>query len=257
MGRSRQPQQSTEPQQPNPFMTLGWRPDRQGPEKPAGPYAHISAMDSGSVQAGLGLLHHQWSNGALLDVLSANAEIGMMGAPGSRRLGGKADAQMFNAKTPEDYWLGGELGIFNANAEASVGEDGATVGAGANIIGGALRFGQNTADRANDSQVRIGAGLGVGGAGRLHWSDSDNDGHREYGFGADIGPISFDVKSEDPLMSALMLPVGGFGLQTLLDETGVMPKDFNLTETVVGGISSAASAVGSGISSAWNWLTGD
>ncbi len=280
MAHTRQtPQQSTDPVAPAPMWSAGWRPDRANNGQPAGPYAHLSTMDSGSIQAGFGLMKNQWSNGAALDVLNANAEIGMMGAPGSRRLGGKADANMFNGKTPDNYWLGGEMGVFNANAEASVGQDGATVGAGAQVIGGAVRFGENTKDRANDSQVRLGASFGVGAAGRLHWSDSDNDGHREYGFGGDVGPISFDLKSEDPLMSLAMLPVGGLGLQTLLDETGIMPKDFNLTDTVVGGVSNAASAVGSGISSAaswagngisnaagavgngissaWNWLTGD
>lgn len=240
MAKTRQPQQSTESQDPQAFWQAGWRPDRQGADKPQ-PYAHVSAMDSGSLQAGFGMIHGQWGNGAALDVLSANAELGMMGGPGQRRLGGKADAQMFKGKTPENYWLGGEMGVFDASAEASVGQDGATLGAGASVIDGAVRVGNFNKDRANDTTARIGAGFGVGMAGRLHWGDSDKDGHREYGFGADVGPVSFDVKSEDPLMSLATMPFGGAGLINNL-----LPKDFNLTDTVANGVSGA-----------WNWLTGN
>lgn len=251
MAKTRQPQQE-QPASPTAFASTGWRPDRNANGQPAGPYAHMSAMDSGSVQAGFGMFNHQWSNGAQLQVLNADAELGMMGAPGQRRLGGKASAQMFNGKTPENFPIGGEMQIFNANAEASVGEDGATVGAGAGVISGAVRLGQNTADRNNDRQLRLGAGFGVGAAGRLHWGDTDNDGQREYGFGADVGPVSFDYKSEDPLADLATLPFGGPGAFMALEEMGVLPKDFNLTNTVGSGLSAAGGAIADGASWAGN-----
>ena len=235
--KTRQPEQTPQSTDPQAFWSAGWRPDRQGADHPM-PYAHLSAMDSGSLQAGLGMIHGSWGNGAALDVLSANGEIGMMGAPGQRRLGARGDAQMFKGTTPTNYPIGAEMGVFDASAEASIGEDGATLGAGASVIDAALHLGNNSAQRNNDQTLRIGGGFGVGAAGRLHWGDSDKDGHREYGFGADIGPVSFDYTTEDPLMSVAN------GL-TLGMASSLAPQNFNLTDTV-----------GSGISSAWNWLTG-
>jgi len=235
--KTRQPQQTTESADPQAFWSAGWRPDRQGADRPM-PYAHLSAMDSGSLQAGLGMIHGSWGNGAALDVLSANGEIGLMGGAGQRRLGARGDAQMFKGNTPTNFPIGGEMGIFDAAAEASIGQDGATLGAGASVIDGALRLGSNNKDRANDTTLRIGAGFGVGAAGRLHWGDTDQDGHREYGFGADVGPVSFDLKTEDPLMTLASGLTGGLA-------SGLAPKDFNLTDTVT-----------SGVSNAWSWLTG-
>lgn len=251
MSQSRQPPQQ-QPAQPAPDWSVGWRPDRGPNGQPAGPYAHMSTMDSGSFQTGFGLFKNQWSNGASLDVMNADLETGLMGAPGQRRIGTKASAQMFNGKTPDNFPIGAEMQIFNAGAESTIGEDGASFGLGAGVISGAARFGQNTADRNNDRQFRIGGGLGVGGAGRLHWSDTDGDGQREYGFGADIGPVSFDYKSEDPVADLLTLPFGGPGVMLGLEEMGVLPKDFNLTNAVGSGLSAAGSAIADGASWAGN-----
>jgi hypothetical protein len=86
---------------------------------------------------------------------------------------------------------------FGADAEASLNPDrGAQVGAGAYIVQGAVEGGYNNRDTQHGVSGRIGAGAGVGAAGRLHWADEDGDGVREVGLGADIGPVSFDVKSE-------------------------------------------------------------
>lgn len=233
--------------------SAGWRPDR-GPTGVGGPYAHASTPQSGSVQAGAGLFSGRWGNGAALDVLNANAEAGRMGNEGSVRWGAKADAQMFRGQTPEDWMAGADMGIFDASAEASIGQDGASLGAGANVIDGAVRLGNFDAGRANDASLRIGAGLGVGAGGRLHWGDKDQDGHREYGFGADVGPVSFDLKTEDPL--ATVLP-GASGLIGLGQASGLVGRDFNLTETVGDGIGAAARGIGNAASSAWNWAFGD
>lgn len=221
--------------------SAGWRPDRNGPDRPAGPYAHASVMDQGSLQAGAGLFSNTWSNGASLDLMSANVESGLMGDPGQRRIGTKANAQMFKGQTPADYWIGGDMDVFTAGIEGSVGEDGFTAGLGATAIGGALRLGNTNADSNQDRIGRFGLSAGVGAAARGHWGDADHDGHREYGFGADIGPVSFDYKTEDPLMD--LMP-GGSLIGSAASMMGY--EDLNLTESV-----------GGAVSSAWNWAFGD
>ena len=147
---------------------------------------------------------------------------------------------MLNATSGNAGFVGGDFGIAGAGAEASVGEDGATLGAQASVLQGGVRFGENDPARANDTQVRIGVGLGGGGGGRLHWTDTDGDGSREYGFGADIGPVSFDLRSEDPLGAALSPAAHLVG-----EEAGLIDADTNLTNA---SLTTAADA--------WNHLTG-
>lgn len=124
-------------------------------------------------------------------------------------------------------------------------EQGANLGATAYALQGAVTAG-NIGTGAADSESRIGAALGVGAAGRLHWADSDGDGNREYGFGADIGPLTFDVKSEDPV--ADFIP--GMGLVRGL--TG----SENLTNDIGSGLSSAGSAIASGAGAAASFIGG-
>jgi hypothetical protein len=96
----------------------------------------------------------------------------------------------------------------SAEAEASVGKDGATLGAQASLGGAAITGGGGlSSKRADDEQSRFGLGAGVGLAGRLHWSDEDKDGVREIGFGLDVGPLSLDARSEklDPFAAARRL----------------------------------------------------
>src|SRR4029079_11016265 len=95
------------------------------------------------------------------------------------------------------------------NAEASIGDDGATLGAGATLVGGSVTLGGDPSRKSDkDESVRLGLSEGAGMAGRLHWGDKDKDGHREYGFGADVGPFSFDIKSEDPLRTLIRTASG-------------------------------------------------
>ena len=181
-----------------PGSSVGWRPDRGADGAAAGPYAHAShnadEMNE-NVQIGLGLLHGE--NGG---VMSANAQLGIWGdeKTGAQRIGGRADAQMARGQAfSQDWGLGVDGGVFDADAECSIGNDGMTVGAGANIIHGAVTMGGFNADDSwADSQLRLGAGYGVGFGGRGHWGDSDGDGVREIGLGVDFGPFSGDFKTE-------------------------------------------------------------
>lgn len=99
---------------------------------------------------------------------------------------------------PGDGWFGHfAADALGADAEASFNPDkGAQLGATAYLVQGALEGGHLSADSQHDQIGRFGLAAGVGAAGRLHWDDADGDGIREIGFGADIGPVTFDFKSE-------------------------------------------------------------
>jgi hypothetical protein len=171
-----------------------------------------------------------------------------------------------------------------AGADASFNADrGASLGASAYAVQAKGTFGNIGMTRGGDSEVGFGVGAGVGAAGRLHWADEDNDGFREYGFGFDAGPFSFDYKSEDPLRD-LMGPMGGLlGDSNLTHATGEAVGDAwdwtkgaasdvadfagDTYDTVAGGVSDAvdwagdtASSVGSsissGVSAAASWVGG-
>ncbi len=125
-------------------------------------------------------------------------------------------------------------------------QQGANVGATAYLAQAAITAGDIGTD-ATDSEARIGLAAGVGAAGRLHWDDADGDGNREYGFGADIGPLTFDVRSEDPVRD--FIP----GLDTAASLFGV-DQGTNITNAAGRGIANAASATASfvgGIFSGW------
>jgi hypothetical protein len=95
--------------------------------------------------------------------------------------------------------VSGDYGGYSASYEANVGSDGAAVGVQGNAGDGSVMLGGPPSKDSNtDAQTRIGVSEGVGGAGRLHWGDADKDGHREYGYGFDFGPLSYDFKTEDP-----------------------------------------------------------
>lgn len=85
----------------------------------------------------------------------------------------------------------------------SISSDGINTGASLNIESEGLEYNSSDPLRADDRIVKFGAGVSFPpiwkiGGGRVHWSDDDRDGHREYGFGIDAGPISFDYKTEQP-----------------------------------------------------------
>ncbi len=174
---------------------LGWYQD---PNAPLDLYMHASNNSdqyNENLEVGLGMLHGP--NG---DVMSANAQLGVWGDEKGQRIGARGNAQMAKGNAfSQENGLGVEGSVFSAGAEMSAGSDGATIGAGASVIDGAVTVGGfNRDDSWADSQVRGGLGFGVGAAGRLHWSDTDQDGVEEVGFGFDAGPVSFDVKSEAP-----------------------------------------------------------
>lgn len=179
-----------------------------------GLHAHSDLLSAngflGGRQEADGSVSHGWGAGG--QVAGVNVGYGQQGQGNFAQL--QADA------------LGGDIGAhFNPN-------QGANLGATAYLAQGAITAG-NLGTGAADSESRLGLAAGVGAAGRLHWADSDGDGRREYGFGADVGPLTFDVKSEDPVQDL----VPGARLASRL--TGY---EGNMTEAVGSGISRAATA---------------
>lgn len=137
-----------------------------------------------------------------------------------------------------------EYGGGTAAVDAWVNPDsGFSLGAQANVAEAALTAGTSDKNSSADEVGRFGLSKGVGLAGRGHWGDSDADGFREYGFGADFGPFSFDAKSEDPLRTLMKSPIGFGPLSDLWLPQGNITHD---SSKLVGGLASDAWETGSG-----------
>jgi hypothetical protein len=124
---------------------------------------------------------------------------------GNTRYGGKLGGGAAKVDINKDEDISGDFGLGTGGAEASVGDDGFSLGASGNLVEGSITTGQPSDDSKIDEQNRFGLSYGGGGAFRGHWDDKDNDGYREYGFGFDVGPVSADIKTEDPLRSGSKL----------------------------------------------------
>lgn len=165
-------------------------------------FAYLVNTDS-DFAFGLGMLHAEMGDtdsrevqkGSSIDVLSVSGETNPDGRMG----------KVFSAQAMSLVWMLGhnslglqslEGNVGRVQAEATIGKDGATFGGGVSAADVAATFGRPSKDSGTDSQVRLGAGLGVGLTGRLHWSDDDRDGDREYGFGIDLKFVSLDFKTE-------------------------------------------------------------
>lgn len=184
---------------------------------------------------------------------------------GNTRVGHHHQYSLFKDQI-EATWQGGGASLEangpNVSFDANVGTDGLSLGAQATLadVAGTVH---NIGSGSQDQLARLGISEGVGAAGRLHWGDKDRDGYREYGFGADIGPVSFDLKSEDPLRDIFGAATGGFGPMAM-DLLGLDLKDSrgnsNWTHAVGEGISSAAGTAWDGITGlagdAWDWASG-
>ena len=121
----------------------------------------------------------------------------------------------------------------SATAEATANED--TTAIGATAVAAEISTTVGTQDpRSNkDTSARFGVAKGGGAAGRVHHSDEDGDGYREYGFGFDVEFVTVDVKSEDPM-------------RVFLPGTNLVPGDHNVTHETA----KAAKKVGDGVKKA-------
>lgn len=213
--------------------------------------------DGEAVGAGLGYLK-EWMLGEGVSATRGASATGgaWFDDEGDVNRGVRGDAHVLKLNQPEAWstehddgvtsYGGWERSLLDAIAEATVDEgNGASLGAQANVASAAVSTG--TRGTATDEQARLGLSLGVGAAGRLHWGDADNDQRPEYGFGFDVGPVSADLKTEDPVRK--MLELGSLGM------FGGGPPTTdraNLTEGVV----DAGRAVGSGASAISDAISG-
>jgi Domain of unknown function (DUF4157) len=152
-------------------------------------------------------------------------------------MGGRAalnDSWLGSLLGDDTIKFGADIGAFTAGAEANASPDtGFAVGASANILEGSISGGRQDKNSTTDEWARFGLSAGEGGAARGYWGDADNDGHREYGFGFDAGPVSFDVKTEDPLRTLGRSLAPGLMGGPAMDM--IFGADTNLTDSAVGG----------------------
>ena len=128
--------------------------------------------------------------------VQGSASWGMAGGPGAY-VHGDAAGPAFDVSA-----YGGPSG-FGLGAQASVG--------GFNVGGG-------TTGTDVDEYGKFGLSEGVGAAVRGSWGDTDGDGFREYGGGVDFGPVSVDMRTEDPFRSGVRNFVpGGALLENFID----------------------------------------
>jgi hypothetical protein len=205
---------------PNPFHPMpgggtgiGWQPPGRG-EAP-GPWAYGKENAQGGYEGGFGAFHGEGDIAGVPvvdDLLYARGQLGAWDdGQGGTRYGAGGNAGVANFSINEGGLVSGQAEALTASAEASWGDSGATLGAQATLVGGSMTFGNETAASNTDESVRLGLSEGVGLAGRLHWGDRDRDGQAMYGFGADVGPFSFDIKSEDPLRTLARTAMGPMG----------------------------------------------
>jgi Domain of unknown function (DUF4157) len=111
------------------------------------------------------------------------------------------------------------------------GGDGFGFGAQASVAG--FNVGGGTTGTDVDEYNKFGLSEGVGAALRGSWGDTDHDGFREYGGGIDIGPVSVDMRTEDPLRSGArmlgssLIPGMGFLADQFIDEGNFTERTAN------------------------------
>jgi len=179
-----------------PVQRFGWqRP--QGDD--SGGYAYFNQNKSGwGIDYGLGGSIPGWG----IDMPSINGSIGLMeDDKGNTRFGATTSGGIFKSDHNGDG-VPVDWGIGTFSGGSSIGTNGASFGGQANFgeINGS--YGKLNPNSSNDTTLRGGLSAGAGLGFRGHWSDDDKDGNREYGLGFDMGPVSFDFKSEDPSMAA-------------------------------------------------------
>jgi hypothetical protein len=163
----------------------------------AGPHFNADLNDRGGLETDFGLLRIENEDGSRLTGLDAEAEFGVWtDATGETRTGTRADGQVFGVSGPEDMLVRPELDVLGFNKETSYSDSELRFGVQGYLAQGAFTLTESDASRHTDVTQRFGLGAGVGAAGRLHYGDADGDGYREYGFGFDGGPFSYDLKLE-------------------------------------------------------------
>jgi hypothetical protein len=220
---------------------MGWQRPTGGP---ASGYLYGNQNQKGGLDFGFGYGtggadSGEWWQRAGGDLLSVAGNLGVWGENDNNdtRYGVKIGGGVGKGEYKGDA-VSGDFGVGDFSAEASAGSNGATLGAQANIVEGSITGGKFDNKSNTDEQTRFGLSVGGGAAGRLHWADTDKDGHIEFGAGLDLGPFSMDVKTEDPLRSVMGLgPLGPVGRLPVDVGDWLQPeKKSNMTEDVLGAV---------------------
>lgn len=250
---------------------MGWEPPKKG-EMP-GPWAYFKdngkkGYDRG-LEGGFGAFHGEADILGIPVVDDFLYGMGKLGGwdngQGGMRHGISGNAGVGKLQFNNGGKVSGDAEALTASAEASWGDDGATLGAQATAVAGSMTLGNESAASDTDTSARVGLSAGMGLAGRLHWGDADKDGNAMYGFGVDAGPFSVDLKSEDPLGTLARVAAGNttdwlFGNGNLTKKAGTAwdsAKQYgsDLYNTVGSGVTSAYDTASSGVNSAVDWLT--
>jgi hypothetical protein len=237
---------------------FGWEPPEAG-EIPR-PYAYNKVNEHGGQETAAALLHSEtevgpWNSPLVSDIFFASEKQGLFEtSKGDARYGSVQNGGLVKHQFNQDGWLSADAEAFTAGHEASVGTDGFTAGGGATLAAGSVTVGQPTADSHLDEQRRLGLSAGPSLAARGHWGDKDGDSYREYGIGADVGFVSLDYKTEDPVRAGLNMALMSNPFTMALApglETFARATDTNFTDVA----GDAANAAGTGIGYAWDWAT--
>jgi hypothetical protein len=165
-----------------------------------GPYLYGGQNDAGGYEGGFGVYHDERHDGVRQDLLYEGGAVGAWEENGGgKQYGIKRNAGVYRVRGPN-----GGLDAATAGAELSAGENGIRVQGGA--TGGGIQGTWGGFDKESDDDTEISLGLSEGPSFglRFHWGDSDGDGKREWGGGFDLGPVSFDGKTEDPLWQGIV-----------------------------------------------------
>ena len=121
--------------------------------------------------------------------------------PGLPQMEAELHLLALHTRTDRALQLEGVLAQYSHSLIADA--NGTRVGLSANAAQLALKIGRFDPKNPNDEQLRIGVSAGPGVAIRLHHSDEDGDGRREWGVGLDLGPVTADVKTENPVYTLI------------------------------------------------------
>ncbi len=262
-----------------PNQNYGTHPDDVRPSFKGSPIAHYRSDAEGDYHDfGFSGMHQKTKSGDVLDMFTLSGQQGYADDWWGQALSGGVMKLGIN-KDEEDDGFSGEVGVGTFGYDASVSDSTASLGLQANLAEVAATY-SNLGSAETGRLWRFGLSEGIGGAGRVHYGDKDNDGWREYGFGFDAGMVSFDYKTEDILGDMLRVNPLTLGLMnTLGTDTNVTRGLYNAGSAVYDAGASVAStvgeyggyavdAIGSGLatvgggiadmaSSAWDMMNGD
>lgn len=178
---------------------LGIKPKPDGRDYPA--YYYSTPPGSLVQEVGAGLFSKYDPDGSGGEGLTVQTKHGVGYDQNDRfYLGHQANLSLAKARSRLSKNLYLNVDGISLQGGQSISSDGINTGASLNIASKGIEYNSSDPLRADDRNVKFGAGVSfppIGGI-RGHWSDDDRDGHREYGFGIDAGPISFDYKTEQP-----------------------------------------------------------